>query len=126
MSWTAQRTILSLYAEDTSQVYLYASAWGNLPAAIAGLLLAATYYRLQREEIDPTKNRIFVAMYQLSLLLLLLWSLMAIIFTNIESRLAVALYATAEKFGFAAILSVTSRDEHPVLARLAGDQPAVA
>ncbi|GBP61161.1 hypothetical protein EVAR_46814_1 [Eumeta japonica] len=128
--------ILTFFAEDTSQVYLYASAWGNLPAAIAGLLLAATYYRLQREEIDPTKNRIFVAMYHLSPPLSFLWSLMPFFFSNLESRLAVSLYATAEKSVFAAVLSVTSlgcfyKVEGPMTTILcwpgwAGAQPAVS
>ncbi|GBP61155.1 hypothetical protein EVAR_46807_1 [Eumeta japonica] len=49
--------ILTLFAEDTSHVYLYMSAWGNLPAAVLGLLLASTYYRLQREKTDLTQNK---------------------------------------------------------------------
>ncbi|GBP67874.1 hypothetical protein EVAR_86701_1 [Eumeta japonica] len=69
--------ILSLFAEDASHVHLYMSAWGNMPTAILGLLIASIYYRLQKEKIDLTENK------------------------------------------------VRSRDEHPVLARLAGAQPAV-
>ncbi|GBP92576.1 hypothetical protein EVAR_70950_1 [Eumeta japonica] len=100
--------LLTLFAEDKSHVYLYMSAWGNLPTAVLGLLLASTYRRLQRENTDLTQNKIFVDIHRVSLLLLLLWISMPFFFTNIESHLAVALYATAEKSVFAAVLSVTS------------------
>ncbi|XP_046963658.1 O-acyltransferase like protein-like [Vanessa cardui] len=96
--------IRAQYTGVPSFNWQYAAAWGSLPAALLGLLLAFVHRVVTTSSYQLQQNKCYRVLYRLSVPSILLWIMCGYFVRDSPSKTAVTLYTAVDRPVFSVIM----------------------